>query len=397
MTTDFLPERLMERARGDTGLSNFGADDFREPLAVLCASLDGEAPLSAAGRDANAQRLVAALSRRLTWQAWFDRYPEIAQERIAAPVVIVGLPRTGTTMLYRMLSSASAFAAPLFYEVIGAPPPLDWDFRRESDPRIPAARTIVAAMMAAMPDLASIYPFEAEAPEESIFLYAPSFRSTSEHSNALVPGFADWFRDADKRPAYAYLKRMLQLLQWLRRKAGGFGEGQRWLLKTPDHIHGLDALFAVFPDARIIQTHRDPLQTIPSICSFIRVLQRPAASRDTATEIGRAWSDLFAGGMTRALAVRARHEEAFLDIRYEDTVARADEVATQVFAFLGEALDETGRAEMERWREANRRDGRPAHRYSLAEFGLSESGIETDFAAYRERFIVTRGSADGAA
>jgi hypothetical protein len=275
MTDFFDPDRLMAVARSRTGLSDFGDPAFREPLEILCRSLDAEASLSAAGRQAHAERLTDLLVDRLTLFEWLRRYPEIRDIVIDSPVVIAGLPRTGTTMLYRMLAAAPQLASPLYYEATELAPRAEWDFVPATDARIPAARERVAAMMAAMPDLASIYPFEAEAPEESIFLYGPSFLTTSQQSAALVPSYHKWWTTADKRPAYEYLKLTVQFLQWQRRKSGRWHEGQRWLLKTPDHLHGFEELLDVFPGVRVIQTHRDPIDTIPSICSFIHVLHQP--------------------------------------------------------------------------------------------------------------------------
>lgn len=384
----FNPEHLEAEARRRSGLQDVGPADYAEPFAILAESYDREAPFSEAGRAAAVERMVGALVDRLTLNDWFRRHPEIAAEQIDAPVVIAGLPRTGTTLLYRMLSAAEGFAAPLHYEAAEPAPAEDWDFRPETDARIPTAEASVAAMFRAMPDLGAIYPFEALGPEESIFLYGPSLRSTREQSFALVPSYDRWFATADKRPAYDYLRRVTQFLQWQRRRSGRFAPGDRWLLKTPDHLHGFDALLAVFPDARIIQTHRDPVQTIPSICSFIRVLHSPHTARDDSVDIGQAWSAMFAASMQRAMDIRARHPGSFLDVWYRDTVAEPRKVAEQVFAFAGRPLTETGWSEMQKWRDANQREARPAHHYALADFGLTETRIKDLFAGYRERFIL---------
>lgn len=386
--TMFDPQSLLATATAQSGLSDFGSDDFREPLSVVCASLDREAPLTPAGRAASRDRLIGDLKQRLLLQEWFRRHPDIAEEEIDAPLVIAGLPRTGTTLLYRMLSAARGIASPLHYEVAQPPPPFDWDFRTQTDTRIPAAEASVEAMMAALPELAAIYPFEAMAPEESLYLYGPSLRSTGQQSSALVPGYDRWFRGADKTPAYAYLRRALQCLQWQRRRGGRWRSGARWLLKTPDHLHGLDALFAVFPGAQIIQTHRDPVQTIPSICSFIRVLHSLTAARDDSQDIGAAWSAMFAASLDQVMQVRADRPDAFLDVWYRDTVADPRHVAETVFAFIGRSLTGGAWAEMQSWRDANKREDRPGHDYSPATFGLTEAGIKHQFAAYRERFIV---------
>lgn len=397
MSDLFDPARLIAAAQQQTGYSDFGDPAFREPLEILCRSLDTEAPLTVQGREAHADRLTGLLCDRLVIQEWVRRHPEILDVAITPPVVIAGLPRTGTTMLYRMLAAAENLAAPLFYEATQVAPGFDWDFTVAHDLRIPAGEARVAAMMEAMPELASIYPFEAEAPEESIFLYGPSFMTTSQQSSALIPSYNDWFATADKRSGYRYLKLTVQFLQWQRVRSGRWHEGQRWLLKTPDHLHGLEELIDIFPGVRVIQTHRDPIETIPSICSFIRVLHAPTVARDDAIDIGGAWSRMFADSMTRAIAVRERHPDSFLDIWYRDTVADPRKVAEAVFDFIGEPLTENGWNEMQRWRDANKREARPSHSYTLEEFGLSPADIAEKFREYRERFIIAAGVEHAAA
>lgn len=389
----FDPVRLLAAAQARTGFADFGDPAFREPLDILCRSLDSEAPLTPEGREAHAERLIALLCDRLTLREWLRRFPEIADEPLAPPVVIAGLPRTGTTMLYRMLAAAEDLAAPLFYEATQVSPAFDWDFTPAGDMRVAAGEVRVAAMMQAMPELASIYPFEAEAPEESIFLYGPSMLTTSQQSSALVPSYDAWFATADKRPGYRYLKLAVQFLQWQRKRSGRWRDGGRWLLKTPDHLHGFEELLDVFPGVRLIQTHRDPIETIPSICSFIHVVHEPTSARDDTFDIGAAWSRMFADSMTRAIAVRDRNPDSVLDIWYRDTVADPRKVAEDVFAFIGEPLTERGWTEMQRWRDANKREARPSHSYTLEEFGLSVGEIEDKFRVYRERFIIPAGVA----
>jgi hypothetical protein len=269
-------------------------------------------------------------------------------------------------------------------------PPLDWNFEVAGDPRIAAAEASIEAMNAAAPELLSIYPFEALAPEEDIFISGASFRTTSIQSSARVPDFEAWLADADRVPLYRFLRRSLQLLQWQRRRRQPSLPPARWLLKTPDHIHGLDALFEVFPEAKVVQTHRDPVQTIPSICSFIRALHSISTDDVDVTGIGDAWSAMFARSMTRALRVRQVKPGQFCDVWYDDTVHAPRRVADEVFAFIGQPLDDAAWNEMERWREANQREARPSHRYTLEEFGLSEERIAKEFSEYRDSFILER-------
>jgi hypothetical protein len=381
------PAALKAAASAATGLGNFGEPSFEEPLAILCRSLREEANLSPEGLEGQHQRLVALLSQRLLLEEWIRREPAIAEEEIAAPVFIVGLPRTGTTVLYRMLAVAEGFVAPLHYQAVEPAPALDWNFSAASDPRIPRAEAAIAAMVAASPELNAIYPFEALAPEESIYLLSPALRCTSAPSLALVPSYHQWFLGCDKGPAYRYLRRTLQLLQWQQRRLDPQLGPRRWLLKTPDHIHSLGELIAEFPTARVIQTHRDPLQTIPSICSFIRALHLMSTPEPDPLAIGDSWCNMFAASMTKAMAIRRRHPGVFCDIQFADTVARPRQVAEEIFAFLGRELTEPVWAEMEKWREANQREARPAHDYQLADFGLSESRIREQFAAYRDHYV----------
>jgi hypothetical protein len=388
----FDPAVLMRRAQEETGLSDFGDPDFAEPLDIAAAALDTEAGLSATGRVGLSTALVDFLAARLRVEEWIARKPEILAETIAPPVVIAGLPRTGTTLLYRMLSVADDLTAPLHYEVRDPAPPLDWDFRADSDPRIAVAEAAIAGMNEAVPELVAIYPFEAVSPEEDIFLLEKSLRSTGLHAYARIPTYEAWFAAADKTPAYTYLDRTLRLLQWQRSLSTPVVGAGRWLLKSPDHLHSFDELLAVFPYAKVIQTHRDPVTTIPSICSFIRALHSLSREHPDPVGIGQAWSAMFAASMTQALAVRERYPDSFLDIWYDDTVNDPRAVAEQVFDFVGHPFDEPVWAEMQRWREANKREARPEHHYTLEEFGLTAQGIAASFAEYRETFILPRRS-----
>lgn len=386
--SEFDIDALLAEAQETTGLSDFGSHDFVEPLTVAARSLDTEARLSSCGRTRQRAEIIEHLTQRLLLEEWIRRHPEILSERIEAPVVIVGLPRTGTTMLYRMLSVTTGITAPLHFEARRPTPPLNWDFQHAADPRIADAEVAIAAMNAAAPDLVSIYPFEALAPEEDIFISAASFRTTNTQSGARVPSYETWLADADRAPLYRFLERNLQLLQWQRKRTTPPVEPARWLLKTPDHLHGLNALLTIWPDAMVIQTHRDPLQTIPSICSFIRALHSLATDDVDDEGIGDAWSSMFAHSTRRAIAVREAHPNRFCDIWYDDTVHAPRKVAEDVFAFLGRPLDDDAWSEMERWRDANRREARPGHTYTLEQFALSPERIEREFAEYRERFIL---------
>lgn len=378
---------LLADAELATGLTDFGDERFLEPLSVLLASLHNEANLTVDGQLAQRQRILDLLINRLRVENCIKCDPEILHEVVHNPVVIVGLPRTGTTMLHRIMASDTRFYAPLWYEVRYPAPFPNWDFKSE-DPRIAVAEAEVAAMVKAAPELAAIHPIDATGADEEILLLEHSFISTTPEAFANVPSYGNWLAQHDNSPAYEYLRRCLQFLQWQKKKCGV--AAQRWLLKTPHHLHCMALLLKFFPAAQIIQTHRDPLETIPSISSFHLTLRRMASDAVDAPLLARQWSEKFARGMSQSMATRAQHESQFIDIWYKDTVSKPLLEVQKVYDFIGMELTQETRQLMERWREENSRTKREPHDYSMAAFGMSEQQLKVQFAEYRQRFIESR-------
>ena len=266
---DFEADALLaEASQRSGGLTEFGDASHRVALPVLLNSLNEEAKLSDAGRHLLRQRIVELLTNRLRVEDYCKRHPSILEERIEKPVVIVGLPRTGTTLLQRVLSCDPRLYPMLWWES-RHPVPLADAALGEPDPRIALAKAEVRMMIEAMPQLLSIHPLDAEQADEEVMLMEHSFHSAFD-AFGNVPGYMAWQAEQDPAQAYAYLKKLLQFLQWQKRRRGVTAE--RWVLKTPNHLPTMAALFEVFPDATVIQCHRDPLQTIPSLCSFIQTL-----------------------------------------------------------------------------------------------------------------------------
>jgi hypothetical protein len=382
----FDADRVTADAMAVDGLRDFGDDSHREPLEKLLWSLEHEAALNDIGRAVLRQRVVDILSTRLRVQAYLKRYPEILEEQIVEPLVIVGLPRTGTTMLHRTIAADPRMYAPLWYEVRFPCPALDWDFTLEGDRRIAEAKAEVAAMVEANPELMAIHPMDATGPDEDIMLLEQSFYSFNMQAFANLPSFDDWIQRQDHTPGYRYFRLLLQFLQWQKRRSGQLG--QRWVLKAPHHLHFMDLLFEVFPDARVVQSHRDPVETIPSLASLIAAVWVIYSDQADPREVGRQWADKFARGMAHTMAVREKlGDERFLDLWFSDTVAQPLEEIRRIYDFLGMELTPQASAEMARWRDFNRRELRPPHEYTLAQFGFSEAGLKAQFAAYRSRFI----------
>ncbi|MGH7288412.1 MAG: sulfotransferase family protein, partial [Myxococcota bacterium] len=305
------------------------------------------------------------------------------------PLVIVGLARTGTTLLHRLLSSDPDLYAARWWEVrFPAPlPGTDW---RGPDPRIAEARAQVRWILETQPVLASIHPWDAEGPDEEVMLIEHSFLSHVPESGANLPSYRAWLDRQDFRPAYTLLRRLLQFLQWQKRRRGE--AASRWVLKTPMHLGYLDLLFESFPGAHVIQTHRDPLETIPSVASMYLALWGLGAEKPDPLEVGRQCLARYAGALSRCLAVRdATPAERFVDADYRAVARDPVGEVRRIYAAAGLSLTPAAEAAMRAFVAKNPREHRPPHEYSMQTFGYTREGIERAFAAYRTRFITSAG------
>jgi hypothetical protein len=382
----FLPEDLLAEARAATeGLQDFGDDSFREGLDRLCSALDAEAQLSDMGRTIMRQKLVTQLANRLRIEQHFRQHPEIAGEQIAPPLVIVGLPRTGTTKLHRLLARESRFWWMSFWES-QFPVPFPHETLQQPEARIREGHALVQMMTQAMPKLLAIHPMDAEEPEEEVMLTEHSFRSAF-NAYAHIPSYVEWLDRCDQTPVYDYLRRMLQFLQWqkTRRAQGG---RERWLLKAPHHLLRMDTLLRVFPGVQVIQTHRDPVQSIPSIASFIHTLWGIYSERADAAAAGREWSGLMQRALSHTMQVRDQAEPGqFLDVDFRDTVSQPMQVIDRIYDFIGWHLSAETQTDMLRWLDDDAASHAGGHEYTPEQFGLTAAQIERDFAAYRQRHI----------
>jgi hypothetical protein len=342
---------LLAEARQKTGLVEFGDEGFRTPLRELLASL-ADARLNAVGTTVLRTSIRRSLTQRLLSEDWLARHPEIADERIEGPIVVVGMMRSGTTLIQRLLSRDPRFYCAFGWE-IGEPAPrpgTSWD---EPDPRITDGEARARRMREFAPELYAIHP-----------------------TDALIDS-------QDFTPAYQYLRRMLAFLQWQKRQRGEHRE--RWVLKTPAHLGYLDTLFSVFPDARVIGMHRGLNYT----------LWKMYADEVDPTEVGRQWLERMAWSTRRSLAIRDRMPDAaerFIDVWYRDAVSDPLAQVERIYDAVGFELIPAARSAMESWLAADTRDEYPVHRYSAEQFGLSDAGIREAFAEYMARFIDPRES-----
>ena len=374
----FAPDDLMAAAARAEGLGDFGDGSFRPALQVLVNSIESEANLHPVGAKITRDRLVAALRNRLRLQEWHRMHPDPQGVPLSGPIVITGLQRTGTTLLHRLLASDPRLRAlqsweamnpaPLRGEPLGAP----W--------RIAEARKAERGLAYVAPDFFAVHPVQHDAPEEEVMVLDHSFYSTVPEAILRVPTYSSWLEEQDQTPGYRYLNRALKML-------GHGGSEERWLLKTPHHLEYIDTLFAVFPGARVIHTHRDPLQTLGSFCSMVAHGRGVFSDAIDPVEIGRQWGRKTGRMVSRALASRAHLDPAhFHDVRYGDLVADPMAQIRGVYDFLGMDLPAEVLTGIEETRARTPQHRHGKHLYSLAAFGLDEAQIDALFGPYRDRF-----------
>ncbi|MCJ1883912.1 sulfotransferase [Pseudomonas sp. LA21] len=383
---DFSAKALLAEASArNGGLDDFGEGDFREALDVLAVALRDEARLSAQGRALLREKLLAQLGNRLVLEDYCKRHPEILEQPIDDPLVIVGLPRTGTTLLQRTLAVDPQFSKAQWWET-RYPAPLPGEAVEQPSQRIERARIEVAGMIEFLPQLLAIHPLDAEQPDEEFMLMEHSFLCAMD-SYVNVPSYTAWLDRQDQAQVYRYLKKTLQFLQWQQVRRG-IAPGRRWLLKSPQHLHTVELLFEVFPRAQVVLTHRDPGKTIPSLASFVHTLWQLYSEQVDARAVGGQWNQRMARALRHTMQVRDDLPAGrFLDVRFEDTVSDPLGVVERIYAFAGLDLTPDCRAAMQRWLADNGREKRAAHQYSAEQFGLDEATLARDYADYRRRHI----------
>ncbi|MBK7730889.1 MAG: sulfotransferase [Gammaproteobacteria bacterium] len=380
---DLQTELLISEARRRTGLDDFGDPWFREPLEVLLRSMREEAALNATGRQIQGERILTGLVNRLRIRDFVNRNPGIRDEPVDVGCVIVGLGRSGSTLLQRLLAAAEGATAVYWWETLN-PVPLPGEIPGQAEQRREIARAAVAAMLEAAPDLLSIHPMDAFAADEEVMLLEQSFVSSAPESFMNVPSYARWMEQADQGPAYRELREVLQALTL----QDSSRRQKKWILKTPQHLSALPALTEVFPEASIVMPHRDPVQTVVSWCSLVDTLSAPNTDRLDRRCIGAHWSRRLARNLADFMATRDRlGERRFIDIRYAELRSDPVAVGMRVLAVIGLAADSANQARLAAWMAANSRDTRPMHVYAADEFGLSEAELREQFVAYRARHM----------
>ncbi|MEE9606468.1 MAG: sulfotransferase [Myxococcota bacterium] len=374
---------LLEAARRASGLDDFGDAAFREPLRVLLRAYDEEARLSPFGRMLARQGLVDILNSRLLVQRGWRENPKALSAPIRRPVFILGLPRTGTTALHHLLACDPANQV-LEYWLAAAPgprPPVaDWP----GDPRYRKAVRDLRTIYYLDPGLKAIHLLTADGPEECRHLFLQSFLDDTFDSNATIPSYTKWFAQQDMRPAYARHRDVLRLIQ-------APAPERRWVLKYPAHLRHLDVLLETYPDACIVQTHRDPARLLPSLCSLVsgwRSLYEDGLDRRA---IGRWQLEMWSTLMLGAMRVRASEaSQRFFDLHFRELVADPIAAVRRLYARFDLELTPDAERRMRDWQRENPQGRHGEHRYSAEPYGISEGEIAERFAPYTDHFAVER-------
>jgi hypothetical protein len=380
---DWSEESVLAEARAASGLDDFGGDDFRAGLRALLRTY-AENPFSAKGQRRNRRRVVGLLATRAKVEDALRRHPEVLARPVRSPVVLTGLPRSATSALFNLLGEDPA-ARPLRLWETQCPEPLEGAALGAPDPRREAIDAYYAKGREKNPDWTKIHFTSADTPEECVLLHAYAMHGVQLGIEIMLEPYASWYQSqaADLRPLYAYQKKLMQLLDWQR-------PGERWLLKAPAHLWGLDALAATFPDVAIVWTHRDPVACIASGCSMTAALMTTLEGLDKKW-LGPVVMEFYARSLDRGLAAREKMDpRRVVDVSHDEFVNDAVGVAKRIYSHFGLPLTPAALGAFEAHAAANPRAKHGKHEYELEEFGLSEERVRERFRGYRARFPEVR-------
>jgi hypothetical protein len=371
---------LHAKAIAETGLNDFGADDYRERLDVYLAALREISGLHDAGVVNFHAQLLQCLKNRLLLTDLLKRHPEIHDIELLAPVVIAGLPRTGTTHLHNLLGAGSTFRTMPYWES-NEPFPLPAEAGIEPDPRRTRMDVAVEVMNQMMPHFGLMHEMTTDHVHEEIQLLANDFSSMLFETLGYVPRWRDHYLAHDQTPHYAHLATQLKAMQFLR-------GGRRWLLKSPQHLEQLPVLDRVFDGVVVIVTHRDPVPVALSMLAMITYSARMHCGPVPVDEIAAAWLDRLELMLTALIRDReVIPPDRSIDVRFDDFMADELGVAAAIYELAGEELGDRDRAEMSRYLAGHQRNrlGRVATSAEL--FGLDAADVERRFRPYVERFL----------
>jgi Sulfotransferase family len=369
-------EELHAAATKITGLDDFGVDDYRAGLDILLESYHDDAQLTPWGNKVSRAGLRDALAARALSEAAWKQHPQHADVLVERPIFVTGLPRTGTTALHRLLCEDSAHQG-LEMWLTQVPQPRPPRETWADNPLFQHLRSAFEKHHVENPEFMGVHYMSADMVEECWQLLRQSMLSIAYESLAHLPTYSAWLREQDWTPAYARHRRNLQLI-------GLNDPGRRWVLKNPSHLFALDALFAAYPDALIVQTHRDPRTVIASSSSLSAHATEGQSDLFGREVIGRDQLELWGRGAETFLAARGKYDPAqFRDVQYEEFVADPIATVEGIYRHFGLPLTDQTRTAMAAVHAASRSgERRPSHQYTLADFGLTGEEVDARFAGY---------------
>ena len=381
-------EQLLNIASHRTGLNDFGAPDFREPLDILLYSLKEEANLSTVGWSKLVGIMLHKLSTRLLIQEALRKTPEIAKQSISAPLFIVSLPRTGSTLLFNLLAKNPQNRAPELWELEFPTYSLGENDDKVKS-KIEAVKKFLEGAHVAVPALKGIHLARAEDPEECTFLFQTCFRSPSYTIYANTPTYTAWHFSHDMTVAYAYYRTQLQILQWHQRH-----RGKQWIRKSPDHLRWLESLLKIFPDARIVMLHREPREVVASFCSLVLNFRSGYSESVNAKAIGRDALSRLSDNIERMMIARAADPcpSRYYDLQYSDLLRNPVDAVHRLCDYFGLSVSGAFETELRAYatEKPHQKDKFGGHQYSAESFRLDPSHIDSLFQFYRERYISHR-------
>jgi len=363
------------------GLTDFGPDHYRAGLQRLLDAIERNIAPTPDYFARLSSIIVSALVGRLWSQKGWREHPACLSQRIAAPLIVTGIPRTGTTALHKLLSMDPQFQG-LNQWLISTPMPRPPRASWAGHPQFQAAVQAQDMMFAAIPGLRENHEVNPDEVDECLILIAQDFVSNFFGSTLPVPSYDAWFLEQDERPAFARFADNLRLI-------GADDPQPRWLLKNPSHVLSIDAVLASFPDAIIVQTHRDPAQAIPSAASLIGGFRQfMVGPGHDPRALGMREARLWKIAMDRAIAARETHAERFFDVDFRRFNREPLSVVRDIYAFAGLTLGDEARMAMRDWIARDARSRKPGHRYTPEQFGLSVEGLQVQYTDYMRHFAL---------
>jgi hypothetical protein len=371
---DLAPDKLMAAAAKNVGSENWGEGSFRSGLKALCLGVNRDENLSALGRYSLKRITRLRLEDRLKIEGFLKRYPAVLEEKVVAPILITGQPRSGTTVLQRLLAIDPQFRTARTYELLNPIP--DKAAPNQQDRRIQRTEWDLRIFGWISPGIYEAHPMSAESPEECYLLLERVFNQPVACIFLDIPQYQDWLFSRqlpDLISDYHYYKKQVQLLQWNR-------SARRWLLKAPAHALFLEAYLTVFPDVRVIVTHRDPVKAVPSLCSLSMRVRSSLYFEDDLEKMGNRLLGLSIAGRKRILEARLRlKEEQFYDCKYEEFIGNPIGMVRRIYKFVQAELSPKVESEMQQYLESSKRGIHNRHEYCLGDFGLNAEQILEGF------------------